>query len=170
MSKQIFCGPGLYLPQEKPKPILPPFGSDKVYVERTGSIFVFGSNLAGVHGGGAAATALKKYGAVIGEGYGLQSGVGINGTKSWALPTKNEKLKSLTLTEIAYWVSELFHFCSNTYTDDYDGRMVFVTKVGCGLAGFTEQEIAPLFRRYDNANSGWSSGVILPTGWNYRRD
>lgn len=156
MSKQIFCGPGLYLPQEKPKPILPPFGPDKKFTESSRGIFVFGSNLAGAHGGGAAFAAKKKYGAVDGCGFGLQSSYGVNSTLSYALPTKDHRLKSLTVTEIAYWVDALY--------DDVESMGYqytwFVTKIGCGLAGFTEQMIAPLFRRFDVR-----SNVILPTGW-----
>ena len=127
----------------------PPYGPDKNFSKKSNSVFVFGSNLAGVHGGGAAAVAYKKYGAIWGCGFGLQG-------NSYALPTKDWLLKTLRYTEVAYWVDR-FHdwaLSSPAYSE------IFVTKVGCGLAGYTEKQIAPLFTRYY-----WPSNVTLPEGW-----
>jgi len=59
-----------------------------------GEIFVFGSNLAGIHGAGAAKIAHQKFGAVYGSGMGLMG-------KSWAIPTKDNFLNTLTLSDIA---------------------------------------------------------------------
>lgn len=130
--------------------IKPPFGPDKKYLHDPNSIFVFGSNLAGAHGGGAAATALKKYGAIPGQGFGLQG-------ESYAIPTKDHKIATLRFTEVAYWI-EQFHKWA--MFNEYIYNEIFVTKIGCGLAGFTEQQIAPLFKQYS-----WHNRVTLPTGW-----
>lgn len=148
----------------RPPPIKPPFGPDLVFAGKPNTVFVFGSNLAGAHGGGAAAVAFKKYGAVMGQGFGFQSPLGAHGTVSYtragsyALPTKDHKLRTLTITEVAFWVKEFFEWASNNGPTRVDE--IFVTKVGCGLAGYTEQEIAPLFRQY-----AWQLNVVLPTGW-----
>lgn len=97
-------------------------------------IFVFGSNLAGRHGAGAALVALRRHGAVLGQGRGLFG-------NSYALPTVDEALRPLSLAEVA---EEVGHFI-----DVADARpdLTFqVTRVGCGIAGFKDSEIAPLFR------------------------
>jgi hypothetical protein len=133
-----------------------PFGPDKVFSEKPGSVFVFGSNLAGCHGGGAALAAYKKYHAVWGMGFGYSSIAGQNNIGSYAIPTKDFVLKTLRYTEVAYWIQQFAEWCvTNTWPTE-----VFVTKIGCGLAGFTEEMIAPLFRRHY-----WHGNVILPAGW-----
>ena len=109
-------------------------------------IFVFGSNLAGRHGKGAALEARKKYGAV----YGI--GVGITGN-SYAIPTKGYNLEVLSLDIIAEHVSKFKEFARvNT------GYTFRVTRIGCGLAGYSDVQIAPLFH-----NS--PCNCILPEGW-----
>ena len=134
--------------------IKPPFGPDKKFAEKPGSVFVFGSNLAGLHGGGAAAVAYKKYGATWGQGFGA-SYRDDGSLGSYALPTKDEKINTLRYTEVAYWIEQFANWCMTS-----GNREIFVTKIGCGLAGFTEQQMAPLFKRFF-----WHSNVILPTGW-----
>lgn len=98
------------------------------------SIFVFGSNREGIHGAGAASFALRWMGAELGEGEGLAG-------KSYALPTKSTPNLSLTLPEIQEHVDRFLEFARRKPTLRF-----MVTKVGCGLAGFSEEEIAPLFR------------------------
>lgn len=103
-------------------------------------IFVFGSNLAGMHGGGAARVAYNKFGAVWGQGVGLQG-------QSYAIPTMHggpEKIKP--------YVDEFVQFASN-----HREYVFLVTKIGCGIAGFTIEEIAPLF-----ADAAALENVILP--------
>ena len=97
-------------------------------------IFVFGSNLAGVHGAGAAAHAETHWGAKRGVG------VGISGL-SYALPTKDEKIRTLPRSVIKRYVDLFLAFAKN------HPELTFkVTQVGCGLAGYDAQDIAPMFR------------------------
>lgn len=96
-------------------------------------IFVFGSNLAGVHGAGAARVALLKHSAKMGIG------VGITGY-SYALPTKDENIETRSLPEVKNSVEEFLSYAANHSENDFQ-----VTRIGCGLAGFTDAEIAPLF-------------------------
>jgi hypothetical protein len=96
-------------------------------------IFVFGSNLAGRHGKGAAKTALQHWGAIYGQGQGLQG-------SSYAIPTKDAKIRTLPLTEIAKYVTIFLEFAEQN-----PEKTFFVTAIGCGLAGYTPAQIAPLF-------------------------
>lgn len=99
------------------------------------AVFVFGSNAKGVHGGGAALAAAKHYGAKHGVGHGRQG-------RSYAIPTKNTwREGGLPLSHIAAYVDEFIaHAKANL------GTAFVVTRVGCGRAGYTDAEIAPLFR------------------------
>lgn len=98
-------------------------------------IFVFGSNLAGRHGAGAALTAKKHWGAVQGVGSGH---VGM----SYAIPTKDEHLVVLPLAIIHAYVT-----CFLDYAAKLDGLRTFlITPIGTGLAGYKHEEIAPMFR------------------------
>lgn len=96
-------------------------------------IFVFGSNLSGIHGGGAAKQALR-WGAVWGQGIGLQG-------QTYAIPTKSEHiLRTLSIDEIRPYVDEFIEHTKLNPQCDY-----LVTEIGCGLAGLTVEEVAPLF-------------------------
>lgn len=106
-------------------------------------IFVFGSNTAGIHGGGAARYAVEKHGAIMGQGEGLQ------GT-SYALPTKDKFIQTLDLAYVHQYVKRFMHFARLS-----PGYTYMVTKVGCGLAGLTPEQIAPMF-------TGRPSNVRLP--------
>lgn len=97
------------------------------------SIFVFGSNLAGRHGRGAAKFALENCGAIYGEGAGRQG-------RSYAIPTKDLSIKSLPLTAIERHVSIFLD-----HAKAHPEQLFFVTEVGCGLAGYTKEDIAPMF-------------------------
>jgi hypothetical protein len=97
-------------------------------------IFVFGSNLAGRHGKGAALFAQDVYGAVYGVGIGRTG-------KAYAIPTKDEELNTLALEYIGHHVKAFIE-----YARHYKDETFFVTRVGCGLAGYTDAEIAPMFR------------------------
>ena len=96
-------------------------------------IFVFGSNMAGRHGKGAALHARKHHGAVYGQGIGLQG-------DSYAIPTKGEVLEVLPLTVIQKHVADFVAFAKDN--PDLSFRL---TAVGCGLAGFKPSQIAPMF-------------------------
>lgn len=106
-------------------------------------MFVFGSNLAGRHGKGAALFALRKHGAQYGVGYGPM------GT-CYAIPTKGKRLEILTLPEIRYYVDRFKDFAR--LRPDLTFR---ITAIGCGLAGFTPDQIGPLFK-------GVPANCILP--------
>ena len=97
-------------------------------------IFVFGSNEAGRHGKGAALIAKKQFGAKVGQGYGVQG-------SCFAIPTKNGKLETLKLTTIAAYVNKFI-----AYANTHPEKDFLVTRIGCGLAGYKETEIAPLFK------------------------
>lgn len=92
-------------------------------------IFVFGSNLAGLHQGGAARVAVQKFGAVMGQGVGLQG-------QSYAIPTMQGGVET-----IRPYVDDFIKFASQ-HTD----LTFYVTRIGCGIAGFKDEEIAPLFK------------------------
>lgn len=117
-----------------------------VYTPDQTRIFVFGSNLAGRHFSGAAEFARIHHGAEIGIGYGLQ------GT-SFAIPTKDFRVKTLPLKTISIFVS-LFVY----YARKHPELQFNVTRVGCGLAGYTDADIGPMF-------VGAPSNCDLPEGW-----
>lgn len=91
-------------------------------------IFVFGSNLEGAHGGGAARIAVEKFGAIWGQGVGLQG-------KSYGIPTMQGGVET-----IKPYVDEFIAFAKQHHELTF-----LVTRIGCGIAGFTTEEIAPLF-------------------------
>lgn len=109
-------------------------------------IFVFGSNLAGRHGAGAALCALKEHGAVYGVGYGRTG-------NAYALPTKDWFIKTLPLTVIKDYVKEFIE-----YAKEHSDLQFQVTRIGCGLAGYTDAQIAPFFREAP-------ANCVLPDGW-----
>lgn len=96
-------------------------------------IFVFGSNLAGRHGAGAAKYALLHHGAVYGQGEGLQG-------NSYAIPTKDARIITLPLPAIRAHVAAFLIFARRN--PDLTFRL---TPIGCGLAGYKPADIAPLF-------------------------
>lgn len=102
-------------------------------------IFVFGSNLAGRHGKGAALHAVKNCGAVYGQGYGRQG-------DSFAIPTKDENLKVLSLDAIWVGIRCVFVPYVIQHLDDSMKLQYNITAVGCGLAGYRPEQIAPLFK------------------------
>ena len=103
-------------------------------------IFVFGSNLAGYHGGGAARIARENFGAVWGQGVGLQG-------QSYAIPTMQGGVET-----IKPYVDEFIDF-ARTHAE----YTFLVTRIACGIAGFSPREIAPLF-----ADAIDVENVILP--------
>ncbi|MGB3108321.1 A1S_2505 family phage non-structural protein [Sphingobacterium siyangense] len=110
-----------------------------------GQIFVFGSNMNGNHAGGAARTAVKKFGAIEGQATGLQG-------QSYALPTLSKKMQKLSLSTISKHIDELYKYAY----DNADLEFI-VTKIGCGIAEFEESEIAELFKSKETPFN-----VILP--------
>jgi len=107
----------------------PPYTPDFINALKEDEIFVFGSNLQGIHGGGAARTARLKFGAIMGQGVGMQG-------QCYALPTMQggvETIKPYADDFIAY-------------AREHRELFFYVTRIGCGIAGFRDSEIAPLFR------------------------
>ena len=93
-------------------------------------VFVFGSNLGGFHGGGAARAAYNKFGAIWGQGVGMQG-------QSYAIPTMQGGVET-----IAPYVDEFIEYAMN-----HPDKRFLVTEIGCGIAGFVPEEIAPLFAK-----------------------
>ena len=104
------------------------FTPERITALAENEIFVFGSNLAGSHGGGAARIAHIDFGAVMGQGVGLQG-------QSYAIPTMQGGVET-----IRPYVDEFIAFAK-----EHSDMRFYVTKIGCGIAGFEEKEIAPLF-------------------------
>lgn len=106
------------------------FTPDNIKELAPDEIFVFGSNLAGHHGGGAARVALDRFGAQWGQGEGIQG-------QSYAIPTMQGGVET-----IKPYVNR---FLDLAY--EWDQNTFLVTRIGCGIAGFTPEQIAPLFDR-----------------------
>lgn len=109
-------------------------------------IFVFGSNLAGRHGKGAALFARQNRGAIYGQGIGLQG-------QSYAIPTKDERLRTLPLHKIEEYVKMFLQFAKDNPQLEFE-----ITEIGCGLAGYTPKQIAPMFK-------GSPDNCQLPENW-----
>ena len=108
-----------------------------------GEIFVFGSNLKGMHGGGAAYIAYRKFGAIMGQGVGLQG-------QSYGIPTMQGGVET-----IRPYVDEFIEFAKL-----HPELTFLVTRIGCGIAGFTDEEISPLFEKAHDVGN-----IVLPYGW-----
>ena len=106
----------------------PAFTPEFVTELKADEVFVFGSNLAGMHGGGAAYMAFKKFGAVMGCGVGFRG-------QSYAIPTVQGGVET-----IKPYVDEFIAFAS-----EHPELFFYVTRIGCGIAGFNDRDIAPLF-------------------------
>ena len=106
----------------------PRVSSDRIDHLEENEIFVFGSNASGYHGGGAAAYAMRKFGAIWGQGKGLQG-------KSYAIPT---------MEGIAEMSEAIRRFTS--FAAEHPELRFLVTRVGCGVAGYSVSQIAPLFK------------------------
>jgi hypothetical protein len=109
-------------------------------------VFVFGSNEAGRHGAGSALKAYREYGAIYGQGNGIQG-------SSYGIPTKDATLNALPIAKIEKYVKQFIRYAE--LNPDVNFRVV---RIGCGLAGFTDEQIAPLF-------AGAPAHCILPAGW-----
>lgn len=97
-------------------------------------IFVFGSNEAGIHGAGAARLAHDRFGARLYQGFGLSG-------RSFAIPTKDWEIEQLNLYYIAMYIYRFVEAAKRWHTHKF-----MVTQVGCGLAGYTPEQIAPYFK------------------------
>lgn len=116
------------------------FTPDFITELKENEIFVFGSNLQGMHGGGAARLAYEKFGAIWGQGVGLQG-------QSYGIPTMHGGVDA-----IKPYVDEFIEFAKS-----HPELTFLVTRIGCGIAGFRDEEIAPLFKECIEIDN-----VILP--------
>jgi hypothetical protein len=108
---------------------LGPFTPEWIKELAPNEVFVFGSNLGGFHGGGAARAAMNLFGAVWGQGVGLQG-------QSYAIPTMQGGVET-----IKPYVDDFVRFA-----DSRPDLYFYVTRIGCGIAGFRDEDIAPLFK------------------------
>ena len=121
----------------------PEFTPDRINHLGDDEIFVFGSNLAGAHGGGAARIAYDKFGAVWGKGVGLYG-------HTYAIPTMHGGVDA-----IKPYVDEFIAFAKS-----HPEYFFYVTRIGCGIAGFKDRDIAPLFRAALGVDN-----ICLPRGF-----
>lgn len=116
------------------------FTPERIMTLKPNEIFVFGSNLDGYHGGGAARIAMDRFGAVWGQGVGLQG-------QCYAIPTMQGGVNT-----IKPYVDEFVAFA-----EQHPEYKFLVTRIGCGIAGFANEQIAPLFQEALNVEN-----IILP--------
>ncbi len=120
-----------------------PVTPDYITSLKTNEVFVFGSNLAGAHGGGAAYVAHKHFGAEWGVGVGPTG-------QCYAIPTMQGGVET-----IRPYVDDFIE-----YAKQHPEQLFYVTRIGCGIAGFKDEEIAPLFKAAVALQN-----VALPEGW-----
>lgn len=113
---------------------------------RNDEIFVFGSNESGIHGAGAARAAKERFGARYGVGFGLMG-------QSFAIPTKDWTVTTLPLDAIRFYVDRFAAFTNHSSNSE-----CYVTRIGCGLSGHVDANIAPLFKKCN-------SNCIFPEQW-----
>jgi hypothetical protein len=109
------------------------------------NIFVFGSNLIGFHGAGAARAALD-FGAIMGKGIGHHG-------NTYAIPTKDGHIHTLPINDVLTHVRKFIQ-----YANEHPELNFLVTRIGCGLAGFTDAQIAPMFQ-------GVPQNCVMPAEW-----
>lgn len=103
--------------------------------------FVYGSNLSGVHGAGSARAAWESHGAIWGNGVGYSG-------NSYGIPTKDRNIEPMTIAEIKPYIDDFVKFATK-----HPGTEFNIVAIGCGLAGFTPEQIAPMFREVpENCN------------------
>ena len=106
-------------------------------------IIIFGSNVSGIHGAGLAKYCKNNFGAVQGQALGITG-------QCYAIPTKDTRIRTLPLQDIQYYVNIFI-----AYAYQHRELEFLVTKIGCGLAGYTIEDIAPMFKRV-------TTNLILP--------
>ena len=120
------------------------FTQENIETLEAGEIFIFGSNLSGCHGAGAAKKALE-FGAVMGKGVGFKG-------RTYAIPTKDENIRTMPIEAIEPYVKQFIDYASKNQ------HLTFlVSKIGCGLAGYSPEDIAPLFE-----DALLYSNIVLP--------
>lgn len=108
-------------------------------------VFVFGSNEIGQHGAGAARLAWDHFGARLNQGFGMTG-------QCFGIPTKDWDVKVLGLREIAFYVERFIVFAKTPRLHKWKW---YITKIGCGLAGYTPEDIAPMFASVRHDKRFW---------------
>jgi hypothetical protein len=121
------------------------FTPENITKLKQNEVFVFGSNKAGNHVGGAARVAVEKFGAIMGHGEGLQG-------QSYAIPTLDEQMDKVSTEELTRSVRRFADY--TRYNTD---KVFYVTKIGCGIAGFSVEEIVEVFK-----SVSFGDNVVLP--------
>lgn len=121
------------------------FTPENITELKENEIFVFGSNLMGRHGAGAAYYAMKNFGIKYGTAIGLEG-------QAYAIPTKGFKWETLPLSEIEIHLNNFI-----TFAETHPEFKFYMTKIGCGLAGIETKTIAELFHKYT-----FPTNVVLP--------
>ena len=121
------------------------FTPENISKLKQNEVFVFGSNKAGNHVGGAARVAVEKFGAIMGQGEGLQG-------QSYAIPTLDEQMDKVSTEELTRSVRRFAEY--TMYNTD---QVFYVTKIGCGIAGFSVEEIVEVFK-----SVSFGDNVVLP--------
>ena len=121
------------------------FTPENISELKQNEVFVFGSNKAGNHVGGAARVAVEKFGAIMGHGEGLQG-------QSYAIPTLDEQMDKVSTEELTRSVRRFADY--TRYNTD---KVFYVTKIGCGIAGFSVEEIVEVFK-----SVSFGDNVVLP--------
>lgn len=116
-------------------------------------IFVFGSNLAGVHGAGAALFAKNYRGAIQGVGYGRTG-------QSYAIPTKDHRIRTMPTRLIFPFIEQFLE-----YSEAHPELHFQVTQIGCGLAGLRKEDIAPMFSSIININNYDGYNLYFDEEW-----
>ncbi len=119
---------------------------DKLY---DNEIIIVGTNESGIHGAGAALQAWQHFGAQTGQGFGP---AGLKTFGTFAIPTKDWKVQTLPLETIKFYVTRFIHFAKHK-----PNLKFLVTEIGCGLAGYTPEDIAPMFK-----TALYLDNVVLP--------
>jgi hypothetical protein len=125
---------------------MPLFHRDGALPADPDAVFVFGSNIAGAHGGGAARAAMDQFGARIGVAEGMTG-------RAYAIPTVDHMIGRLPLDAVRANVRRFLD-----YAAAHPGTLFFVTRIGCGIAGFSDEDIAPMF-------AGATDNLSFAEGW-----
>ena len=150
---EFYEKPGTF-PLDDYRKFIPEYTPENITSLKAGEIFVFGSNIAGIHGAGAAKLAREKFGAIYGQGQGLQG-------QSYAIVTTDLYNKDTVITDnfIFLQLCSLFH-----YVNQHPELVFYVTKIGCGLAGFTIERMRKIFQSVinDYFHGFISNNIVLP--------
>lgn len=125
------------------------------------SVFVFGSNLRGIHGKGAALTARRCFGAQLGVGEGMTG-------QSYALPTKESPYLTLPLAIIDQHVQRFLLFAQ-----EHQDKKFVISPIGTKNAGYKDADIAPMFQRLPTnccVTKSWLAFIAHQTAFDVTHD